>query len=770
MTSGKSGRFSIGLCCLGAAFLLAVISTGCGASPEPPPVVKPAAPSGLTATAAAGRQINLSWTVNSNNETGFKIERKTGSSGTWTALTTVGAGVSTYQDKDPNLVALTTYHYQVKAYNSAGDSSFCDEASAQTLAGAVFEPGTDTITLNPTLTVQGGTLTGPAGSPIEGVVVTFPPGALPRDSQISLGYNSGTVTPGSGTWGNKVILLSSSAVSKFELPVTIRVPFNQSGDILVPYYIDANKKFHLMTITQIDRSAHTVTFETYHASYFTRIKETLGFSAPAVYASGFTPGRNGFHAPSRGLDYGREGECFGMATFALWHYRTQPSSSSFYDRFLSTVGQDFEGAPLTGQSIIATRAFLETALHWTAYLPAVRAQQDLTQEEEFTLLKSALLNTDYPVPVYLFHKQTTGAQTHAVLAYAYENNNFSVYDPNLPNSPQTMTFDTTGKSWNAYGGYDGIMHCGDGSLNPDGSYPQILAEAENGFITPNGASISILSHNAGESVASRNVKLSGIITSGQTTVTQLEVFVGSTSFKTDILPDGAFDLDICLRTGVNHLQFITRGLGQNNSLVIVPNNMETVDFTLYGNFIASILEATLTWDTNDTDLDLYLIDPTGDYSSYFHTTTASGGELDKDVISGYGPEHWILESNDTIQSGQEYLFRVHYYSDHGQGPTNYTMTIHLYEGTAQEATYSYRGNLAVSNFSNDQPANTGDDWRDIATIQLASGGGLVSGTAYIKYLGLNSPFRINVPVPPQSERLRLKLQKRTANGTTQLIS
>jgi hypothetical protein len=144
--------------------------------------------------------------------------------------------------------------------------------------------------------------------------------------------------------------------------------------------------------------------------------------------------------------------------------------------------------------------------------------------------------------------------------------------------------------------------------------------------------------------------------------------------------------------------------------------------------------------------------------------------LDKDVISGYGPEHWILESNDTIQSGQEYLFRVHYYSDHGQGPTNYTMTIHLYEGTAQEATYSYRGNLAVSNFSNDQPANTGDDWRDIATIQLASGGGLVSGTAYIKYLGLNSPFRINVPVPPQSERLRLKLQKRTANGTTQLIS
>jgi hypothetical protein len=33
----------------------------------------PAAPSSLTATATSSTQINLSWTDNSNNETGFKI-------------------------------------------------------------------------------------------------------------------------------------------------------------------------------------------------------------------------------------------------------------------------------------------------------------------------------------------------------------------------------------------------------------------------------------------------------------------------------------------------------------------------------------------------------------------------------------------------------------------------------------------------------------------------------------------------------------------------
>ena len=39
----------------------------------------PAAPSGLTATAASSSQINLSWTNNANNQTGFKIDQATNS-------------------------------------------------------------------------------------------------------------------------------------------------------------------------------------------------------------------------------------------------------------------------------------------------------------------------------------------------------------------------------------------------------------------------------------------------------------------------------------------------------------------------------------------------------------------------------------------------------------------------------------------------------------------------------------------------------------------
>jgi fibronectin type 3 domain-containing protein len=87
----------------------------------------PTAPSNLTASAVSPRQINLSWRDNSNNEQGFKIERKTGVSGTWSQMATVGANVTTY--RDTAVLANTGYCYRVRAYNAAGNSQYSNEAS-----------------------------------------------------------------------------------------------------------------------------------------------------------------------------------------------------------------------------------------------------------------------------------------------------------------------------------------------------------------------------------------------------------------------------------------------------------------------------------------------------------------------------------------------------------------------------------------------------------------------------------------------------------------
>jgi hypothetical protein len=91
----------------------------------------PADPSDLTATTVSSAQINLAWTDNSDNETGFKIERRTGVGGTYAQIGTVGANVTAYSNT--GLTSNTTYYYQVRSYSAAGDSDYCAEASAATL-------------------------------------------------------------------------------------------------------------------------------------------------------------------------------------------------------------------------------------------------------------------------------------------------------------------------------------------------------------------------------------------------------------------------------------------------------------------------------------------------------------------------------------------------------------------------------------------------------------------------------------------------------------
>ena len=92
----------------------------------------PAAPSGLSATAASSSRIDLSWTDNSGGETGYKIERKTGAGGTYSQVGTVGANVTSYSNT--GLSASTTYYYHVMAYNVTGDSAQSNEANATTPA------------------------------------------------------------------------------------------------------------------------------------------------------------------------------------------------------------------------------------------------------------------------------------------------------------------------------------------------------------------------------------------------------------------------------------------------------------------------------------------------------------------------------------------------------------------------------------------------------------------------------------------------------------
>ena len=95
------------------------------------PPAPPAAPTALAATPVSHAQMQLSWTDNANNETGFEIERSTtGSGGTFTPLATVGSNVTSYYDS--NLQPYAEYCYRVRAVNSSGSSAYTDVACVTT--------------------------------------------------------------------------------------------------------------------------------------------------------------------------------------------------------------------------------------------------------------------------------------------------------------------------------------------------------------------------------------------------------------------------------------------------------------------------------------------------------------------------------------------------------------------------------------------------------------------------------------------------------------
>ncbi|MFH1227402.1 MAG: putative Ig domain-containing protein [Planctomycetota bacterium] len=96
-------------------------------------VAAPNAPTGLAANAVSPAQIKLTWTDNSADETGFKIERAPasgGQAGTYNQIDTVSASITSYSDT--GLTEATVYYYRVCADNNVGSSAWSNEADATT--------------------------------------------------------------------------------------------------------------------------------------------------------------------------------------------------------------------------------------------------------------------------------------------------------------------------------------------------------------------------------------------------------------------------------------------------------------------------------------------------------------------------------------------------------------------------------------------------------------------------------------------------------------
>jgi hypothetical protein len=101
----------------------------------PAPTV-PVAPSGLVATASSSSVVDLVWSDNASDETGYVVERSLTGAGAWSVVAgSLPAGTTGFRDS--GLSASTQYFYRVKAVNAAGSSGYSNTASATTAPGPV---------------------------------------------------------------------------------------------------------------------------------------------------------------------------------------------------------------------------------------------------------------------------------------------------------------------------------------------------------------------------------------------------------------------------------------------------------------------------------------------------------------------------------------------------------------------------------------------------------------------------------------------------------
>ena len=99
------------------------------------------------------------------------------------------------------------------------------------------------------------------------------------------------------------------------------------------------------------------------------------------------------------------------------------------------------------------------------------------------------------------------------------------------------------------------------------------------------------------------------------------------------------------------------------------------------------LRVVLSWDSDNTDLDLHVVTPDGGHSYYGNRVLKNGGALDVDVTTGYGPE---IFSAPSPQNGTYLVYLNYYGGESDKVMTTATLTVISNEDRANEKKQSFR--------------------------------------------------------------------------------
>jgi len=118
------------------------------------------------------------------------------------------------------------------------------------------------------------------------------------------------------------------------------------------------------------------------------------------------------------------------------------------------------------------------------------------------------------------------------------------------------------------------------------------------------------------------------------------------------------------------------------------------------------LIVTMMWNTDRTDVDLHVLEPSGEECFYKNRNTRAGGKITRDVTEGFGPEMYTL---DDAQDGKYKIMANYFGTDTNRTQVRAKVYVTVYEmfGTKQERVNRHTVTLSRSK-----------EKRDIATVMV----------------------------------------------------
>ncbi|MCY1260277.1 hypothetical protein D9M68_202680 [compost metagenome] len=228
-----------------------------------------------------------------------------------------------------------------------------------------------------------------------------------------------------------------------------------------------------------------------------------------------------------------------------------------------------------------------------------------------------------------------------------------------------------------------LANAGDIRLDtPSGGWRQSSGEGERFIQTVNYPASSVNTP-AGQADAAR---IRGQIAAMAKSPDPARLVVNGVSMPLKLDDAGGFDRPFVFPNGSNSVEVRSPDGGSGKRVQFYSSGAGRVP---------AKLRVLLSWDSDNTDLDLHLVTPDGGHVWYGDRSLANGTALDVDVTTGYGPE--IIASPSPLKG--QYLVYVNYYGG-GYGAsdgqlraaqelTTAQITVITEEGTANEKQESF---------------------------------------------------------------------------------